>query len=100
MNTLVKVEAGESTSSEELALSNETVVYPNPASTQVNIKLPDSLNGAVSNLKLLDIYGKRLAVFTVNGIHSELDISGLVPGVYFIQVQNGEYSFQKKLVVD
>ncbi|MBT8230768.1 MAG: T9SS type A sorting domain-containing protein [Bacteroidia bacterium] len=100
MNTLVKVEAGESTSAEEIALSNETVVYPNPANTLVNIKLPDALSGDASSLELLDIYGKRLAVFTINGIHSELDISRLIPGVYFIQVQNGVYSFQKKLIVD
>jgi len=63
-------------------------VYPNPASTRLYVKLWDNLiNGEI---KITNITGELIHVQKVNGIVSEVDISNLDEGAYFLRIVPNE----------
>lgn len=59
--------------------ANEVVLYPNPAGNSCTIYSAKNME-----LKLLDMVGKTLKVFTVDGSYS-LNLHGLPSGVYYLQ---------------
>ena len=78
-------------------------VYPNPASEQLTIemKVPSSKEFM---LKLFSIDGKiirREEVKSINGIFSKtLSLTGISAGVYFLQIENNEYTARVKVLVE
>lgn len=85
--------------------SSELVVYPNPASTQINIQLmSQELDGQVT-ITLYDILGKAMESIVKNYAQSttqtwELSISNLPSGTYLIKVSNENKSLHKKVIVE
>ena len=73
-------------------------IYPNPAHSAVTVQL-GSNSGEEYELSLFDIQGKRLQTQPINET-TELDISSLSAGVYFLKVSNANVSSVKKLIVD
>lgn len=74
-------------------------VYPNPARNQVRVS---SKNGVrIQSATLWDMNGTRRQEFLGNVASDEvrLDISGLLPGVYILQVKTPESLYTEKLVV-
>jgi len=69
-------------------------MYPNPASGIV--KFSTALGDALS-VSVFDLLGKL--VISVQTIQSELNISNLNPGVYFVRMEQGASSITKKLLV-
>ena len=69
-------------------------MHPNPASGTV--KFATALGDALS-VPVYDILGKL--VMPVQTIQSELNISGLNPGMYFVKMEQGANSLTKKLLV-
>ncbi|MDA9970434.1 T9SS type A sorting domain-containing protein [Flavobacteriaceae bacterium] len=69
-------------------------MYPNPASGIV--KFSTALGDALS-VSVFDLLGKL--VIPVQTIQSELNISNLNPGVYFVRMEQGASSITKKLLV-
>ena len=66
-------------------------MYPNPVSDVVNI----NLNGA-SNIVVLDAAGKE--VMNVNTASSQIDLSSLNQGIYFLQVFNNQETKTAKII--
>ncbi len=64
-------------------------VYPNPASTQVNIDLSD-VSGSLQTLAIYDLSGRMISSKNYNGIaHNTIetmDISSLASGMYLVEV--------------
>jgi PKD repeat protein len=67
-------------------------IYPNPVSNTLNIELNSVRNGMV--ISLTDVCGKQLKFMRImpehlSSIH-QLDVSGLVKGIYYLNISNSE----------
>jgi hypothetical protein len=79
-------------------------LYPNPASTLVNLQLSDSSDDNLA-IKIFDILGNM--VFSNTGIASinkithtaELDLSSLVNGTYFVKINMNDSVIIERLLV-
>ncbi len=77
-------------------------IFPNPAKTVVTIKLQESIDGSSNRVKIYDILGKLVshAQIEFENKVSQLDVSGLNRGIYFIQLNNGQKTSTKKLIIE
>lgn len=75
--------------------SLEFDLYPNPASE--NVVYITTRNNTGKDITVYDIFGKE--VLSARITTKELNISRLVPGVYFLQVVENNNSMTRKLVV-
>lgn len=74
-------------------------LYPNPAHDVVMVQVPGATSRAT--LTLLDGLGRVVRmVATSAGTAHPLDVLGLAPGLYTLQVQAGESQTRQKLVVE
>ncbi|QYJ67999.1 T9SS type A sorting domain-containing protein [Flavobacterium litorale] len=87
----------QATASSAAFASNAFVVYPNPASTSVTLKM-ENLNGDAM-VNVTDILGKTVLSTTASGNELNLDISMLNSGMYFITLEAAGKSITKKIVV-
>lgn len=76
-------------------------VYPNPASGMLNIKTDDGFGNAL--LRMIDVSGKvvlmQQQVYTTAGGTVSVDISALAPGMYTLQVIQGESRINRRVIV-
>ena len=63
-------------------------VYPNPVSDYVNFSLPSGLAQKVT-VKIYSLLGEPVFSDVFNTEDIKLNVSGLLPGVYFLQVSSG-----------
>lgn len=64
-------------------------IYPNPASNTVTVTADDA-SSVGSLLEIFDQVGQRLMVTRIAGTSSQLNISSLPRGLYFIRVNGGQ----------
>lgn len=77
----------------------ELILYPNPASTFVNIKMSD--NSEINNIEINNLIGKRvLFEKTDNDRNLQINISNLSKGVYFIRTKTEHKIISKKLIIN
>jgi hypothetical protein len=65
--------------------SEEIIIFPNPA---VNMVQVFSTQSDVQKLKLINIAGSLVFEQTISGKQSQLDVSSLAAGTYFLVVEN------------
>ena len=84
----VSVQITYGTGIEGVEMTN-VIIYPNPTHGTVNIKYSMS-DGSLFNgkVQLLDMYGKLLGEWTMNGDDMQLDMSQYAAGVYMLKLQN------------
>ena len=70
-------------------------MYPNPANDFVSFY---SVSNAVLEVAIYDMLGKQ--VLRSDRVQSQLNISSLHPGMYFVNITQGAYVTSKKLVVN
>jgi blue copper oxidase len=76
--------------------ANDFLLYPNPASNTIRIKL--SPNETISGYSVFDCSGKLiLSKNQVNTSETELTLTTLSAGIYFIQIQSGDKLIHKKI---
>ncbi len=68
--------------------NNDIKIYPNPVKNRLNIKLTEKNNKAL--IKILNRNGQVLIQKNINTQTNYLDISGLNPGLYIIQIYSEE----------
>ncbi len=77
-------------------------LYPNPANGYVNVSLQNA-GDLVYNLKVSDIFGRAVYIAPVNPannvVNKVIDLSGLTPGIYFIEMNAEDRSYQSKLTI-
>jgi len=83
------------TTSETSKDTMEFDLYPNPASQDV-VYVTTRINSG-KDITVYDIFGKVVLRDRISA--NELNISRLVPGVYFLQVDENNKSMTRKLVV-
>ncbi|MFP4488065.1 MAG: trypsin-like peptidase domain-containing protein [Bacteroidales bacterium] len=81
---------------------NVMIVYPNPASGMLKIKLTDGIPGIaeyviIDNSARIRMQG-RLYNNGAGSVH-ELDISGLLPGIYYITVDTPGGDLTEKMII-
>lgn len=75
-------------------LSNQVLVYPNPANTTINI-----IHEGYDQISLMNMSGQVVNTFTTTQSNSTVDLSNIPSGVYFIQLQNDQEIVNKRIEV-
>ena len=73
-------------------------VYPNPASDKLFINIPD-INNESYVIRLYDITGNLLLSGKINGNRYSADTSALSDGMYFLELDNNNEIYRKKIIV-
>ncbi len=76
-------------------------VYPNPASNQLFVRLPESATG-VMHISILDLSGRVLQSELIRGVAGEASpvlLRDLTPGLYLVRGQMGAQVMTTKLVI-
>ena len=82
-------------SNEDLFLSDDIVVYPNPVRSSFNINI------ATSNIIIYDVNGKKIKEFSGNfNADSSFSIEGIKKGFYLLKVSNKDGKSYKKLIIE
>lgn len=71
-------------------------IYPNPVSGMLNIALPESVSVQAPEYAIADIAGRVLR--TGNLTHSQINLSDLPQGVYFLKINAEEGVVNKKFI--
>ena len=79
----------------DINLTNQITVYPNPSGNFVTITTNNNLT--IQQLQLLDITGKVIAQFSNQ---TEIDLSNIANGVYLINIQTEKGNLVKQVVVN
>ncbi|MBZ0326410.1 MAG: T9SS type A sorting domain-containing protein [Altibacter sp.] len=84
---------------QEDLFKTEVVVYPNPASEMVHIKLPKS--SANTAVVIFDQLGRRVLMqyFSEPNSTFTINISQLPQGVYFVKIEQGKKQATKRLLI-
>lgn len=75
-------------------LASSVVVYPNPASNNVTVEVPES-----SQISLIDMNGRQISTKSNSGQKESFDVSSLESGIYFIQILHEGNTATKRLLV-
>lgn len=85
--------------SQALQLSDNVLIYPNPATTTLTISLAPNLKEA--KLVIVDMLGQSVYAGTVSSTSAkQLDISAYSNGMYTVIIENNGIKTYKKLVVN
>ena len=71
-------------------------IYPNPASKQITV----STVGIADQLFVTDAMGRTVLTIQPNAEQTQIDITGLSPGIYFVQIVTGESKQTERLVIE
>jgi hypothetical protein len=72
---------------------NQLKIYPNPASTILNVEF--LMPSETADIKLFDVLGKEI----LSTKQREIDVINLSNGVYFIQVKTNQNTYTQKIIV-
>lgn len=85
-------------------LAERVAVFPSPAHARATVQVPPVVGINTVNLRIYDALGRPVrtveAALSAAGLRQELDLWGLAPGLYIVQVQVGEDTITRRLVVD
>ena len=96
-NTTLDIQMAQLTSAGSV-LSNEMIIFPNPARKTITIKSPFPLNA----VEVVNLYGTIIKIKKINNENDILiDVSEIPEGIYFIQLkaEPTEIVHRKKLIV-
>lgn len=83
---------------EELPTETAFAIYPNPATDQVNISWSEAL-GNEAEVRLFDGQGKLLRREQLTQAASQMNLSGLPSGIYFLQLSSDDTLQTEKLII-
>jgi hypothetical protein len=72
-------------------------IYPNPASDYIRL-ITQNIDDEIINIEIMNIEGQVLIQKEIASAE-EIDISGLISGVYFLRLQSKDYFKIEKLVI-
>lgn len=75
----------------------EFSIYPNPAHSEILISFSKVTN---ANLHIYNVDGVLVKTDEVAGDQKRIDLKGLAPGLYFVEIIAGDQSYVKKVVVN
>ena len=96
-NTIVNIIIEENLSIAENTL-NLVQIYPNPTQSSVTIQIPTMLSGE-SKIDLFDMQGRTILSKENNQQTTQLDLSNLTDGIYFIAISYQNQKVVKKIIL-
>ncbi len=86
---------------EEPQVDTDFIVFPNPTSNNVNIKLSKSVS-IDSRISIYNVLGEKLVTTVINSGETQttIDVSSFAKGVYFVEVLQGQLKQTQKFVVE
>lgn len=76
---------------------SELTIFPNPTSSFINLELPEGYSSSL-NYRILDLKGSEL--MSGNFVKStNIDVSTLASGVYFVKIEDSKSISIKKLII-
>ncbi|HFA49376.1 MAG TPA: T9SS type A sorting domain-containing protein [Bacteroidetes bacterium] len=85
-------------STDDQPFSSQFDSYPNPASDWLNIYFAPSAN-TPARAEIFDVFGQAVLAADALPSRSKLDISSLMPGIYFLKMTAGEQAVSRKFLV-
>jgi hypothetical protein len=81
--------------------SGNMIIYPNPAENLVHILLPETQLSADVSVSIVNSMGERILIEELNSCEEKLiiDVSGMAPGLYLVQVADGESTTVKGKII-
>ncbi|WP_203292459.1 T9SS type A sorting domain-containing protein [Luteirhabdus pelagi] len=102
-NTLFYVDQSALSNQETLITqNNKIIVFPNPASEEINIKFDYELNDENLQFSLSNIIGQTILkgeLFVENNNFRKIHIMDLKPGIYFLNIYNSGNSVLTKKII-
>lgn len=83
------------------AFAADVKVFPNPASNQISVELPNEFE-TISSIKLINQLGQVVATYVPTqqtAIH-HINLNSLTSGIYTVSINTTEFSINKRLVVN
>jgi hypothetical protein len=90
----LKLEGGVTSVNE--ILTSQLEIYPNPASSEINIKLKEG----IENIEIYSMTGQLMFSKDVKSENCKLNISGLSKGTYTVIINTKEAKAVKKIIVE
>ncbi len=79
-------------------ITNDMLVFPNPANNMVSIQFQDNMEN--TTISLLSITGARIYEMKMkNENHVEIPVSSIKEGLYLLEVANNKSHITKKLLI-
>jgi uncharacterized repeat protein (TIGR01451 family) len=79
----------------KLDVNNEFSVFPNPANDKLCVKL----SSKASKITMYDVLGNEIKHIIPNELKSEINVSDVISGVYFVKVIQNEKTFTQKIMI-
>ncbi|HET6990703.1 MAG TPA: T9SS type A sorting domain-containing protein, partial [Bacteroidia bacterium] len=82
--------------------TTEVIVYPNPSTGNVYVSTGTTKANEVSSIKVVDALGKTISAANLNTENAgtyKIDMAGVAPGVYFVNVTTTDKTVTRKLVI-
>ena len=77
-------------------LSNNLLIFPNPADNVINIS--NTLNVVFKSVQLTDINGRVVKSELVNASNAQISIEDLSAGVYLMTINTNQGNISKKII--
>lgn len=81
---------------DELSILSSVVVYPNPTSDVLNVRIGD---GEMDRYALVNLEGKELVAGKISSPETVISVEGITAGMYFLQFYNRDLYLGTKQVV-
>jgi len=81
----------------ELANENNITLFPNPSNGSITIT--NNSNEEI-NITIFNTEGKNVAVFNKINNSTEIDLSNLNKGIYFVRIKVGDNQLNKKVIIE
>ena len=80
-------------------IRHQITLFPNPATDVLHVSIPASVNSLQSHIDILDLSSNILLSHSLHDVTTDLDVSRLSPGMYFLKVNTSEGNCMRKFVV-
>jgi hypothetical protein len=81
--------------------SGEITIFPNPASNKIFIRF-SNLYQQETNVRLSNIQGQLMRELVYNTYENgilQMDLNGIVPGIYFLNLKNRQLNLTRKVII-
>jgi len=72
-------------------------IYPNPSTDKFTVQI-NNINNEIHQIVLHDIQGMKLKSVNTNAVNTDIDISNLPNGIYFVNIKSAKGIWTKKVV--
>ncbi len=88
-------EGGISTGLEDIVFGEAIAVYPNPTNELLQISFTQE---KIENIRIFSATGVLVSTININKHKTEVDVTHLEAGIYFIQFSNGQQNISKRFI--